>query len=135
MDKNFKVEVYTPYGKYLATTATYLSTVTPKGVMGVMPNHAPLISTLEISRLVIKNDNKETLFAISGGVINIKKDHSVVLLVNSIERKDEIDVDRAKKAKLRAEERLSANKNDIDIARAKAALARALVRLSITDKE
>ena len=135
MDKSFKVEIYTPYGKYLATEATYLSTVTPKGVMGIMPNHAPLISTLEISKLVIKDENKEFLYAVSGGVINIKKDHSVVLLVNAIERNDEIDVERAKKAKQRAEERLASNKNEIDVTRARAALARALVRLSITDKE
>ena len=135
MDKSFKVVIYTPYGQYLNTECDYLSTKTPLGVMGILPNHAPLISTLEISKLVLKKENREDIYAISGGVINIKKDHSVTLMVNSIERKDEIDVERALRAKSRAEERLN-NKNneDVDVNKAKASLLRALNRLNISGK-
>ncbi len=130
MDKSFKVEIYTPYGKYLEVESTYLTTCTPLGVMGVMPNHAPLISTLEISKLSIKTEHNTFNYAIGGGVINIKKDHSVTLLLNSIEREDEIDKERALAAKERAERRLE-KKNEIDVTRAEASLKRALNRLDI----
>ena len=88
MDKLFKVEILTPFGQYLTTDADYLSTTSAMGVMGVLPNHAPLISTLEISKLIIRRNGKEYTYAIGGGVIHIKKDHSVTLLVESIERSD-----------------------------------------------
>ena len=132
MDKKFKVEIYTPYGKYLQTESDYLSVSTAMGVIGVLPNHAPLISTLEISKLILRNDKKESLYAISGGVIHIKKDHSVILLVESIESQDEIDVNRALKSKERAEERLQLHDGEIDIIRAKASLARALNRIEVS---
>ena len=105
------------------------------GVIGILPNHAPLISTLEISKLVIRKNGQETIYAIGGGVINIKKDHSVTLLVDSIERKDEIDKERALSSKERAERRLKENNNDkdVDVQRAKASLLRALNRLSVSD--
>ena len=66
--------------------------------------------------------------------LNIKKDRSVVMLLNAIERSDEIDFKRANESRIRAEERLNSEKEDIDVARAKAALARSLNRLSLEDK-
>ena len=133
MDKPFKVEILTPFGQYLTTEADYLSTTSAMGVMGVLPNHAPLISTLEISKLIIRRNGKEYTYAIGGGVIHIKKDHSVTLLVESIERSDEIDVKRALSAKERAEKRLHENTSEVDVQRAKASLLRALNRLSVSD--
>ena len=133
MDKLFKVEILTPFGQYLTTEADYLSTTSAMGVMGVLPNHAPLISTLEISKLIIRRNGKEYTYAIGGGVIHIKKDHSVTLLVESIERSDEIDVKRALSAKERAEKRLHENTSEVDVQRAKASLLRALNRLSVSD--
>ena len=134
MDKNFKVEILTPFGHYLSTEADYLSTTSSVGVIGILPNHAPLISTLEISKLIIRRGASELVYAIGGGVIHIKKDHSVTLLVESIERKDEIDVERARSSKERAEQRLQdKTASEIDIQRAKASLLRALNRLSVSD--
>ena len=135
MEKFFKVYIYTPFGQYLTTNADYLSTTTAMGVIGVLPNHAPLISTLEISKLIIRSEGKEFRYAISGGVINIKKDHSVTLLVDAIERSDEIDVSRALAAQKRAEERLQKQQEltEIDVNRAKASLLRALNRLDVSD--
>ena len=134
MEKKFQVSIYTPFGKYLVTDSDYLSVTTANGPIGVLPNHAPLISTLEISKLTIKNGNREYNYAIGGGVINIKKDHSITLLVDSIERSDEIDVNRAKDSQKRALERINNPKNnEVDIARAKLSLLRALNRLNVSD--
>ena len=132
MEKVFHVDILTPYGKYLSTDATFLSVKTGMGVIGILPNHAPLITTLEISKLVIKNNNDNLVYAISGGILSIKKGTQVTLLVSSIESRDEIDVDRALKAKQRAEERLASDE-EIDVTRAKVALARALNRISVHD--
>ena len=134
MNKNFQVTIYTPHGKYLSATADYLSVKTSVSVIGVLPNHAPLISSLEICKLTIKMSDKTFVYAISGGIINIKDGTDVVLLVDSIERKDEIDLARAKAAKDRAEARLKQNNAEIDMNRAKAALARALNRISVAEK-
>ncbi len=133
MEKKIRVVIYTPYGKYLSTEGDYLSVKTAIGVIGVLPNHAPLISTLEISKLIIRNNGNELHYAIGGGVIHIKKDHSIHLLVDSIERQDEIDVNRALAAKKRAEERLNEKNKEVDIARAKLSLLRALNRIEVSE--
>ena len=132
MEKSFRVEIYTPSGKYLSTEADFLRVKSSVSVLGILPNHAPLITTLEICPLMIRNGKNETNYAISGGILNIKKDHTVVLLVNAIERSDEIDVARAKDAQRRAQERIESRNEEVDISRAKAALSRALNRLSVT---
>ena len=134
MEKDFQVTIYTPLGKYLVTRAEYLSVKTTVSVIGVLPNHAPLISTLEVCKLTIKIAGKTYTYAISGGVIDIKKNTDVVLLLNSIERQDEIDILRAKAAKDRAEELLK-HSVEIDVKRAKASLARALNRISVYENK
>ena len=131
MDKDFKVVIYTPFGKYLSINADYLSVKSAVGVIGILPNHAPLISTLEISKLVIKSNGKEYIYALGGGVIHIKKDHSVTLLVNSIEAKKDIDVPRAIASRDRALKRIEKKDDEVDVSRAKLSLLRALNRIEI----
>ena len=134
MTNSFKVEIYTPTGKYYSGDVSYLTVTSPVAVLGILPDHARLITTLEICQLSFKVNSKEFKYAISGGVMHIKKDHTVVLLVNSIERSDEIDLDRAKEARKRAEQRLASKSDQIDVKRAEAALSRALNRISVVQK-
>lgn len=129
MEKVFHVEILTPYGKYLSTDADYLSVKSGNGVLGILPHHTPLITNIEICKLVIKSGSETLKYAVGGGLMNIKEGTKVVLLVNSIERSDEIDISRAEKAKDRAEKRIK--EGDADVIRAKAALARALNRISV----
>ena len=79
--------------------------------------------------MIIKNHNEENIYAIGGGIIRVEKDKTTLLL-NSIEGKNDIDIDRANDAKTRAEKRLE-NKDEVDVARAKSALERALNRISV----
>ena len=134
MVNSFNVEIYTPTGKYFSGDVSYLTVTSSVAVLGILPEHAPLITTLEICQLTIKINSKEFNYAIGGGVMHIKKDHSVVLLLDSIERSDEIDLERAKEAQKRAEERLKRNDEEIDIKRAQIALAKALNRISVYKK-
>ena len=134
MVNSFNVEIYTPTGKYFAGNVNYLTVTSSVAVLGILPEHAPLITTLEICKLTIKINSKEFNYAIGGGVLHIKKDHSAVLLLDSIERSDEIDIDRAKEAQKRAEERLAKHSDEVDIKRAQIALAKALNRISVYKK-
>lgn len=134
MEKVLHVTVLTPFGTYLKTDAEFLSVTSSSSRLGIMPNHAPLITTLEICKLVIKVNGKNEIFAIGGGVLNIKKGSNVLLLLDSIERKNEIDIARAIKAKQKAEE-LLLKKENVDISRAKASLARALNRISVVNEQ
>ena len=134
MATNFQVEIYTPTGKYFSGDVDFLTVTSSVAVLGILPDHAPLITTLEICKLTIKIGSEELDYAIGGGVMHIKNDHSVVLLLDSIERSDEIDVNRAKEAQKRAEARLANNSDEIDVKRAQIALSKALNRISVSDK-
>lgn len=133
--KTFLLEIITPYGKYFSNEVEFLTVLTTKSLLGILPNHTPLISDVVVSEITIKMNGKTTSYSTSGGLINIKKE-KVVLLLDSIERSDEIDIERAKEAQKRAQERLQRAHDDklIDIARAEAALSRALNRIKVYSK-
>lgn len=130
MDRKIHIEILTPYGKYLAMEADYLSVGSALGVIGILPNHAPLITTILTSKLSITSEKKTLNYAISGGLLHVKEGTVVTILANAIERSDEIDVQRAIDAQLRAENRLK--ESGVDVTRARAALARALNRINIS---
>ncbi len=130
MNKNIHLIILTPYGRYFEGDVDFLEVHSEKYNLGILPNHAPLISTLAISKMVIRMGREETTYAIGGGIINIEKDKTTLIL-NSVEKADEIDIKRAQEAKERAENRLSQKDETIDIARAQAALNRALNRLKV----
>lgn len=130
MTKEINLEIITP--SKIAFTGKVKSVSVP-GTLGsfqVLFNHAPLLSTFEIGRIKIKDTNDVvTEFTTGGGSIEVLK-NKVLILADSIETKEEIDVERAKNSLQRAKERLSKRtKEKIDIARAEASLARAINRL------
>ena len=127
--KQLNLEILTPYGKYYAGEVDYIRVQSEDFLMEILPNHAPLVSSLVISKMVIKNGSTEELYAIGGGIIRVEKGKTTLLL-NSIEGKKDIDINRANDAKTRAEKRLE-NKDEIDVTRAKSALERALNRISV----
>jgi len=131
--KTFLLEIYTPYGKYFDAFIEEVIVPTEEYVLGILANHSPLVAKVRTGKLEIIQDDEKIAYAITEGLINVKKD-GVVILVNSIERKDEIDIDRAKEAKRRAEERLNKPLN-IDVERAQRALIRANNRISVYENE
>ena len=131
--KTFLLEIYTPYGKYFDRYVEELVIQTEEYVLGILPNHAPLIANVKTNKMEIISNGERKLYANGEGLINVSKD-GVVLLVESIESKDEIDIDRAKDAKKRAEERLKQPLN-IDVERATKALIRANNRISVYENE
>ena len=131
--KTFLLEIYTPYGKYFDRYVDELVIQTEEYVLGILPNHTPLVAKVKTSKMEIIQNGEKKCYAIAEGLLNVKKD-GVTLLVESIESKEEIDIERAKQAKNRAEERLREPLN-IDIERAIKALNRANNRISIYENE
>ena len=129
----FLLEIFTPFGKYYDRYVDELVIQTDDYVLGILPNHTPLVSKVKISKMyIIQNGNKKC-YAIGEGLLNITKD-GVTLLLESIESKDDIDIDRAKDAKKRAEQRLATLVN-IDVERAQRALNRANNRISVYEND
>lgn len=101
-----------------------------EGTLGILPNHAALISLLDSGELVIKKGGQEDRMVVFGGFIEVLN-NKVLILADSAERIDEIDVERAEKARLEAQETLKNRGSISDIAAEEAALRRAAVRLRV----
>jgi F-type H+-transporting ATPase subunit epsilon len=129
---NFPVLIITPKRKVFDGNVELLSVMTTAGQLGILAQHTPLLTILKTGPMHMLVDKKTTFFAVSGGVLSVQKNQTI-LLVDAIERADEIDVMRAKEAMKRAEERLKEKTEKIDEARAKAALARALNRIQVAE--
>jgi F-type H+-transporting ATPase subunit epsilon len=104
-----------------------------EGQLGILPHHAPLMTILQAGELIIKKGGQEEILAISGGFLEVRPDH-VIVLADQAERAEEIDAARAEEARKRAEERLKQKPSGTDEQRAEAALRRAMVRLSVLEK-
>ena len=129
--KKFTLNIYTPYGHYLSDQIDFLNVRSEEYNLGILPDHSPLISTVTICEIVIEKDGVRENYATSGGVIKVEN-NKVDLLLDTIERDDEIDLDRAYAAKERAENRLmNTNLEPILITQSKLALARAMNRIKI----
>lgn len=104
-----------------------------EGEIGILPHHAPLMTSLKEGELMMRKDGEEIFMAISSGFLEVRPDR-VIILADSAERSEEIDITRAEEAKRRAEERISKLTSEVDLARAEAALRRSLIRLKVGEK-
>src|SRR5689334_15327822 len=102
------------------------------GELGILPRHAPLLSGLKPGELRFRRGGEENFLAIGGGFIEVLN-NKVIVLADSAERSEEIDLERAEAARRTAEQTL-ANREQLSIeqlAAAEAALRRAMIRLDI----
>lgn len=104
-----------------------------EGELGILPQHAPLMTTLKEGELMVRKDGEELYMAISGGFLEVQPDR-IIVLADAAERSEEIDMARAEEAKRRAEELISHPTTDVDLARAEAALRRSLIRLKVVER-
>jgi len=104
------------------------------GYLGILPGHAPLLSELQAGELSYRQGNHWSYLTIFGGFVEVLPAR-VIVLAESSERGEEIDVERAQGARKRAEDRLGhISDPEIDFVRAQAALQRALIRLQVAGK-
>lgn len=104
-----------------------------EGQLGVLPHHAPLMTILEPGELLVRKGGEEFLMAVSGGFLEVRPDR-IIVLADTAERAEEIDIARAEEAKQRAKQWLEEGIPDVDRAQAEAALRRALVRLGAVER-
>lgn len=105
-----------------------------EGELGILPRHTPLLTMLQPGELRAKKEGQETAIFVSGGFLEVRG-NKVVVLADTAERAEEIDLARAEEARKRAEERLKARATEMDVARAEAALKRAMTRMRIVERE
>lgn len=122
--------IMTPQGIYREFDTSILNIPTTDGMRGILPEHMPLVAMLKIGEMSAVEEGKRKVYAIAGALFYYKDNHAEIL-TDAIECQDEIDEQRAQKAKERAEKRLSSGDPNIDLKRAQAALSRALVRLHV----
>ena len=131
-----RLELVTPdKGDVLSKDINMLIVRSTAGELGILPRHANLLTELLPHAMKVKMDGSETLVAIGGGFMEVTPEQ-ITILADSAELPENIDVDRAKRAMQRAEERIAQYKQAtkdslIDIARANKALARAKARLLV----
>ena len=121
--QTIKLLVNTPDRVFYHDDATFVELSTSEGDIGVYPGHIPL--TAVVVPCVLSIHKKA---AVHGGIIEILKD-KITILAEVAEWSDEIDVERANEARLRAEKRLASHDSNLDMVRAEAALKRSLARI------
>lgn len=132
MSKPFTLEIITPDRVVLSDDAV-ISFIAPgsEGYLGVLADHAALMTQLGIGRLDFRGaDGESSAMAITGGFLEVL-DNTATVLAEAAERASDIDVERAERALQRAQERLASHDENIDIDRAQAAMKRALNRLNV----
>jgi F-type H+-transporting ATPase subunit epsilon len=134
MAEKLELEVVTPDRLVVQEKVDIVMAIGFLGEFGILPNHIPFLTTLQPGELRYRKDNQLEYLAVTGGFAEVSN-NKVTILAEAAERAREIDIDRAKRAKERAEKRLAMAKTEaIDYLRAEAALKRSLVRLSIVEK-
>lgn len=127
-EKTQRLEIVTPQKKVFSEDVKFLVAPGTDGELGILPEHAPLITSLNIGIMRIQQEGKNIKVVVTGGFMEVRN-NKVTVLANAAERAEDIDVARAEAAKQRAEARLAAKSPEIDVLRAELALKRALTRL------
>ncbi|MEN8192066.1 MAG: F0F1 ATP synthase subunit epsilon [Bacteroidota bacterium] len=134
--KTFHVDIVTPSKTAIDGEVKAITIPGTLGSFQILYNHAPLLSSFEVGQIKIEDEKGEIkYFATSGGTVEVE-DNKVIVLAESFESPEEIDIDRAQQAMNRAKKRMSkdTDEKEIDILRAELALQRAINRLKLVKK-
>lgn len=134
--KTVPVEIVTPERKVFGDDVQMVIARGGDGDLGILPGHTPLVTTLKVSAVRIKmKDGSEQQVAVSGGFMEVKPE-KITILAEAAELPEEIDIDRAERARERAEQRMAASGNEnLDFRRAELSLQRAINRLQVAKGE
>lgn len=126
-------DIVTQERSVFSKAVDYVSLPGTEGVMGILPNHSPLLTALGFGEVMVREAGEEQYFAIGGGFAEVTADH-VTVLANSAEHADEIDLDRAEKARAQAEKAMKEGVSaDAErYAQIDAALKRAMIRVDVS---
>jgi F-type H+-transporting ATPase subunit epsilon len=130
MPDTFQLEIVTPEKKVVDTAATEAQIPGKNGYLGILPGHAPLITELAVGEVKFHAGAEEQRLAVAWGFAEVLPD-KVTILAETAERPNEINVERAREAKQRAEQRLTSGDTSVDVERALNAIQKAETRLEV----
>lgn len=134
MADSFQLEIVTPEKLVVKDQAEEMQIPGKNGYLGILPGHAPLITELAVGQISYRNGGETHYLCVAWGFAEVLPD-KVTILAETAERGEDVDCERAQKAKARAEKRLAGNDPQVDVPRAQDALARANTRLDVAGKE
>ena len=132
MAGTFSLRIVSPEGNVLKEDVEFVVLPGGLGELGILPNHAPLISGLNVGVMRYTLNSTIKRVAITGGFVEVI-DNSVTVLADTAELSEEIDLTRAVEAQERATERLKSHSDEIDVRRAEYALRRANARINASE--
>lgn len=134
MAERLTLEIATPTRLLLAESVDEVVAPGIEGYFGVLPGHAPFLTTLGVGEITYRAGRDQHHLALSGGFAEVRND-KVIILADTAERPDEVDRARAERARQRAEQRLGGRTSEeIDYTRAMCALTRAVARLQVAER-
>ena len=134
MADTFQLEIVTPVKLMVKDVAEEAQIPGLSGYLGILPGHAPLITELAVGVITYKASGVTHTLSVAWGFMEVLQD-KVTILAETAERPQEIDVERAQKAKDRADQRLKSNDPKVDYTRAEDALHRAETRLNVAKEK
>jgi F-type H+-transporting ATPase subunit epsilon len=130
----FQLEIVTPAKLLVKDAAEEAQIPGLSGYLGILPGHAPLLTELAVGVITYKTSGTTHTLAVAWGFAEVLPD-KVTILAEAAEHPQEIDVERAQKAKERAEQLLKSNNPEVDYTRAEDALQRAETRLNVAKEK
>ena len=129
-----KLEIVTPERQVFSDDVDVVVAPGIEGELGILPHHTPLMTALKTGELRARKGSEEFLLCIAGGFMEVRQER-VIILADTCERAEDIDLARAQEARRRAEQRMSEKyEPGFDAAESEAALHRAMARLAIAEK-
>lgn len=134
MARELTLEIVTPEKTAFAGVVEEVTLPGSEGEFGVLKGHASLLSSIDVGKLSYTKDHQKTYYAVSTGYAEVTAS-KVTVLVDTAERADLIDPERARLARERAEEKIrTLPKQDMEFEKARLALMRAVTRISVAGK-
>lgn len=130
------LKIVTPERVVFEDSVDSISVMTENGEITILPNHIPLVSLLRAGEMRLKTDKNETMLAVSTGLIEVHAGNKVVVLADTAERSEDLELAQIEKAKELAQKRLeeARDKNDVAYADALVHLERELARYKVAQK-
>jgi F-type H+-transporting ATPase subunit epsilon len=133
MAEKLALQIVTPERQVLIEQVDDVILPSVDGYMGVLPGHAPLLAHLDVGEVSYRVGNQRHYLAVSGGFVEVLRE-SVSILATTCEKAEEIDLDRAQKAREQAEKEFKPELPELDFRRFEARLKRALSRIQVTGR-
>jgi F-type H+-transporting ATPase subunit epsilon len=130
---HIRVQIVDPETPLYSGEAEMVFAPAELGEVGITPRHAPLLTRLRPGEVRVRREGGEESFFVTGGILEVQP-YAVTVLADSAVRSAELDEEEARRARQRAEERLSQQAADLDIARAETELAEAVARLRAIER-